>query len=128
MDPIFVRTMSIASQKLRILCEIIFIEDKTVCFDDKFANFKLQYTHYLIFQHPIIGSQELNTIQVGCRGTLYTPLINNVAKSSAITTHCSLVVLVWSQSFYVRMLLGFLTCFVHQPSHKHPALTSYLQQ
>ena len=63
--PTFARTMSMVGQKLTFSRQITLNVRKICLFDEKHANFRVKHTTSWIFQHPTVGSQNINTLHVG---------------------------------------------------------------
>ena len=49
---------------LGFCAKLSWIEDKSVRFVEEYADFSVLNTNYLNIQHPTVGSQKLNTLQV----------------------------------------------------------------
>ena len=58
--------MSIVRRKPTIARQTNMKENKSVCFNNKLADFRLWHTNYSIFQHPIIASQEYASNCLSC--------------------------------------------------------------
>ena len=68
--PTFERIMLMVGQKTYIFVpNYLECKTKSVCFNEKNANFRVKHTNCWIFQHPTVGSQKFNTLHVGGRDT-----------------------------------------------------------
>ena len=71
------------------------MEDKSLCFDEKLANFRGKYTSYFTFQHPTVQSQKFNTFTSRVVGTPSSSTSPSLLSTSSIHPWCYLWIMVY---------------------------------